>query len=114
MMFLNMYDNTDGNEADDELVESLPESYSEEDLKAMEEAKKEREQQLKVWKEKMQQNAMMFLSDTGVIVKHRKRREVLDRFLKEHHQAMASRNGYIIIEFIMIESYFQFRFTYHI
>ena len=45
MMFLNMYENTDNGE-DEEYVESLPESYSEEDLKAMEEAKKQKEEQL--------------------------------------------------------------------
>ena len=101
MMFLNMYENTDNGE-DEEYVESLPESYSEEDLKAMEEAKKQKEEQLKVWKEKMQQNAMMFLSDTGVIVRHRKRREVVDNFWRKHHKLMNSRIGLIINDIIMI------------
>lgn len=103
MMFLNMYENTDNGE-DEEYVESLPESYSEEDLKAMEEAKKQKEEQLKVWKEKMQQNAMMFLSDTGVIVRHRKRREVVDNFWRKHHKLMNSRIGLIINDFTMIEN----------
>ena len=101
MMFLNMYENTENGD-DEEYVESLPESYSEEDLKAMEEAKKQKEEQLKVWKEKMQQNAMMFLSDTGVIVRHRKRREVVDNFWRKHHKLMNSRIGLIINEIIMI------------
>ena len=100
MMFLNMYE-TD-NDEDEEYVESLPESYSEEDLKAMEEAKKQKEEQLKVWKEKMQQNAMMFLSDTGVIVRHRRKREIVDNFWRKHHKLVNSRIRLIINDFIMI------------
>ena len=99
-MFLNMYE-TD-NDEDEEYVESLPESYSEEDLKAMEEAKKQKEEQLKVWKEKMQQNAMMFLTDTGVIVRHRRKREIVDNFWRKHHKLVNSRIGLIINDFIMI------------
>ena len=45
-------------------------------LNTLIQAEKERAKEIQKWKAQMQENALMFLSDTDSIVKYRKRRDI--------------------------------------
>ena len=84
----NLYDSVD-DEVSDETVESVGVAYDEADQEAREAEERELAKQREIWKQKMQENALLFLSDTDSIV-YRKRREIND-VIKRRMEAIDAR-----------------------
>ena len=78
-------------EAENEIVETEGISYNEEDEEARIFAEKERQKEIQKWKQQMQENALIFLSDTDSIVKYRKRRNI-DKIIKHRMDIIQNRN----------------------
>ena len=78
-----MYSLFDGVDSDppEEIIESVGTAYDEADQEAKEAAQAELLEQQKIWKAQMQENALLFLSDTDSIVK-RKRRDI-DQIIRQ-------------------------------
>ena len=84
----NLYESADV-DVPDETIESEGIMYDEADQEAREAAEKERAEKREAWKAQMQENALLFLSDTDSIV-YRKRREI-DAIIKQRMIAIDAR-----------------------
>ena len=107
----NLYDSMQKADEDPEIVETSGQSFNEEDEEARIQAEKERAKEIVKWKAQMQENALMFLSDTDSIVKYRKRREI-DNLLKDRMKIINQSHGLCKCFFLFIFIYKSKFYTY--